>query len=594
MSEIDALLDTAFNEYNCGNFETAEELGRRVLSIEPTHGDALYLLGLIAFQAGALEPASQLLYQAVKLYPDSVGYTLALASVLHRQGHLDEALSFYEKHKTNPIVLSQMGLIYAQKGQDEWAKSAFLEALKLDNTVSEASVGLAALYGRQGNLSQAEIVLSEAEKNAPSADVFYRLAQIYRLTNRLDVADVYIEKSLNLMVNAIYLNEKGLILEALGDNDKALEIYLQATEADKYYADSFANLGNIYLKKRLFDKAEDAYKRALALDKDFFSAHHNLASLLYKQNRKGEALNHYQEAVILEPKNLSAIYNLAVILEDLGEFSEAAGLYFNALTQGMKNKALDFRIESTLRALYQIDKEGKKQALDFAKGWVKHFPDSVVANHTLDIFSGKKTADMNSYSEQLYDVFADEYDEKMHMLQSNVLDTAISMLKEKKFKNVLDLACGTGGFASKLKNNFNLIIGVDISKKMLDKASNINIYDKLVHQSIQDYLNKTKQKFDLIVALDVTGYLDTLVDLFQGVQAHLTKNGVFLFSVETPVTDKAYELALNGRYVYAQDYVQKELHKNGLSIVDIKEIDLRREGDSFAKGIIVLAKKDTE
>ena len=126
---------------------------------------------------------------------------------------------------------------------------------------------------------------------------------------------------------------------------------------------------------------------------------------------------------------------------------------------------------------------------------------------------------------------------------------------------------------------------------MLDKASNLNIYDKLEHQSIQNYLNKTKQKFDLIVALDVTGYLNTLTELFQGARMHLTKNGEFLFSVETPETDKAHELALNGRYLYAQDYVQKELNKNGLTVVDIKEINLRREGDSFAKGIVVLAKK---
>ena len=591
MSEIDALLDTAFNEYNLGNFETAEELGRRVLSIEPAHGDALYLLGLIAFQAGALEPASKLLYQAVKLYPDSTGYTLALASVLHRQGHLDEALSFYDKHKTNPTVLSQMGLIFAEKGQNEWAKSAFLEALKLDKTVSQAAVGLAALYGRQGKLAEAETILSEAEKNAPSEDVFYRLAQIYRLTNRSEIALIYIEKALNLTLNPVYLNEKGLIFESLDDNDSALEVYIQATQADKYYADAFANLGNVYLKKMHFDKAEDAYKRALSLDKDFFMAHHNLASLLYKQNRKGEALNHYQEAVILAPKNLSAIYNLAVIQEDLGEYSEAAGLYFNVLIQGMKSDVLEFRIESTLEALAQKNKDGKKLALDFSKGWVKHFPDSVVAKHTLDVLSGKKTADMKLYSEKLYDVFADEYDEKMQKLQSILLDSSIEILGQKKFKNVLDLACGTGSFALKLKNNFNSIVGVDISKKMLDKASCLNIYDKLEHQSIQRYLLNTKKKFDLIAALDVTGYLDTLTDLFYGVNQHLTKEGVFLFSVENAVSDKPQELGLSGRYLYALDFVQKELTKNGLNAVEIRELDLRREGDTFTKGAIILAKK---
>ena len=148
MNEIDALLDTAFAHYNQGDFETAEEIGRRVLSIEPSHGDGLYLLGLIAFQSGALEPASDLLYQAVKLYPNQDNYALALASVLHRLGRLDEALSFYEKYQNNPAVLAQMGFIYASKGQTEWATSAFHKALELDKTNAEAVVGLAAILQR--------------------------------------------------------------------------------------------------------------------------------------------------------------------------------------------------------------------------------------------------------------------------------------------------------------------------------------------------------------------------------------------------------------------------------------------------------------
>ena len=48
MSSLETLLDAAFDAYNQGEFEHAETLARDVLNAEPAHGDALYLLGLIA------------------------------------------------------------------------------------------------------------------------------------------------------------------------------------------------------------------------------------------------------------------------------------------------------------------------------------------------------------------------------------------------------------------------------------------------------------------------------------------------------------------------------------------------------------------
>ena len=69
-NNIDAVLDQAYAAYNRGYLEKAEALCRDVLAAEPTQGDALLLLGLIAYRSGALEPAVELLYQAVKLYPD--------------------------------------------------------------------------------------------------------------------------------------------------------------------------------------------------------------------------------------------------------------------------------------------------------------------------------------------------------------------------------------------------------------------------------------------------------------------------------------------------------------------------------------------
>ena len=590
MNEIDSFLDAAFLAYNEGHFDEAEELVRRVLNIEPTHGDGLYLLGLIAFQSGALDPASDLLYQAVKLYPQQDNYALALASVLQKQGRLDEALSFYEKYKDNPLVLAQMGMIYATKGQAEWAHSAFSKAIELDKGIADAYIGLAMLAERENNFEKSEQLLLQSPQ---TPDVLYRLASLYRHMNNLSKALTYINNALSGMNNHVFLNEKGLILEALGKDDEALQTYLSATDMNAYYADAFANQGNIYLKRGQEDLAEDAYKRALALDNKFFMAHHNLATLLYRQGRKYEALDHYQEAVIVNPKDMSAVYNLGIIQEDVGEFSEAAGLYFNALVGGFENPALEFRIASVLERLFKSSKDGKKQALDFVKGWVKHFPDSVVALHTQDALLGKKSSDKKdiakAYAEKLYDVFASEYDESMKKMQASVIDTAMEMIQDKKFDSALDLACGTGTFGLKLKQNFKTLLGIDISQKMLDEAQKVDVYDKLEHIPIDDYFQSSNDKFDLIVALEVTGYLDNLSELFDGVKTHIHSDGQFILSIEYPLDKNETQLSVNGRYLYSMEFTKQALEKEGLTVVEVKEINLRREGNDYAKGAVLIA-----
>lgn len=587
MSTTDQLLDNAFESYNAANYERAEELAREVLTLVPNHGDALYLLGLIAFQANALEPASKILYEAVKLYPNTENYALALASILQRQNHYDEALSFYEKYKKSPNVLSQMGLIYAQKGDISLAKTTLDNALKINETDTVAWIALSDLAKKDGDLTKAEKILLTALEKSPNADVFYHLAMLARQDNELDKALTYINQAIKLQSQAMYMNEYGLILEQTGDLEGALEKYIQAMQLNPYYADAYANQGNIYLKQGEIGRAEDAYKRALAQDRDYLAAHHNLAVLLFEQGRKAESLGHYQEAIIINPQHVPSIYNLAMILEDMGEYLEATGLYFNALVLGLKNKELDLRIAATLTKLYGMGQVAKKQAQEFAKGWVKNFPDNPVAKHTLAALSRKKGTDVKSYAHYLFDAFADTYDTTMQKLQCTAIEKTIGILSKKTYKSVLDLACGTGQFALAFKGRFKSITGVDISENMIKKAYETNLYKKLINEPIDTYLDKNKQTFELIVAIELMGYIDKPLDLFQRIKNHLNPNSHFVFTIET--TEKNSELSTSGRYLYSYQFIEKKLLQAGMKVITHENVDLRKEGSGVAKGEVILA-----
>ena len=591
MSSLETLLDAAFDAYNQGEFEHAETLARDVLNAEPAPGDALYLLGLIAYRAGALDPAADLLYQAVKLYPDTPSYQLTLASVLQKQGRLDEALSYYDRFPDHPMGRAQAGFIYLLKNQISFAESAFQKALSLQPDLPEAELGLAQCDIQVGCFSAAVARLEKLTDEIPLPDALVCLASLYRRLNRTEEALSAVNRGLAITDNAAFEVEKGLILEQSGQPKEALKAYRRAVDLDPYRSDVWANLGNVYHKLNDVAKAEDAYKRALQQDLNYPEAHHNLAVLLYEQSRVTEALEHYRAVLSRHPDYLPSLYNLAVIQEENGDEVEALGLYFNVLSRKGMFPDLDWRIANTLTTLFRKGRKEKKQALDFAKGWVKNFPDNPVAVHTYAALSGKKEkASPLAYTKRLYEDFANTYDERMIRLNAQALSGLVDLIPSGTYRSVLDLGCGTGAFGRAFQAAGRHIKGVDFSPEMLAFADKTGAYDALVEGEISAFLQSDTNTYDLIVAVEVLGYVADLPALFGAVANRLAPDGVFAFSVETTERGDAL-LSFNGRYVYAPAYVASCLRAAGLNAVTTQVSPLRREGTAHAMGQLVIAKK---
>ena len=593
MSNIEFSLDTAFQAYNNHQFDMAEDLVREVLTISPTNGDALYLLGLIAYRSGALEPAEKLLYDAVKLYPQHENYALALASVLQKAGRLDEALSFYVKYPENASALAQTGYVYLQKGQNDFALSAFKKSLEKNEYCLPALIGKALILRQEGQHLEALQALQEIYKIGTDAELEYQLSVQYRLCGQCENALTHIDKALSMEQTASFLNEKGLILEGLKQYDNAQTVYEDAIRFNPYAPDSFANLGNLHLKNENFRRAEDYYKKALALDDDFLNAHHNLAIALCKQGREAEGLEHYRSALLINKNHIPSLYNLAMILEENGDFSEAAGLYFNILSLKANPPFIEFRIADTLAGLYQSGKKEKKEALNFAKGWVKHFPESQIAEHTLNALTHqlKDKSLILPYAKALYDSFADTYDEKMAELEARALQQVVHYFNQKETNDlgdILDLACGTGSLALRILKKYNMT-GVDISEPMLAKAREKRRYKALHQSDVVSFLKSDNQKYDYIVAVELTGYLSEIEEFIRLCKAHLKPNGTFIISIENAQSDKIY-LSEQGRYLYLPAYVLDVLSSNGLT-VQSESIRLRKEGfgNSYAEGTLCYA-----
>ncbi|NQU18538.1 class I SAM-dependent methyltransferase [bacterium] len=118
-----------------------------------------------------------------------------------------------------------------------------------------------------------------------------------------------------------------------------------------------------------------------------------------------------------------------------------------------------------------------------------------------------------------------------------------------KNKKVLDLACGAGVFTRKLSSWGAKVVGLDISKTLIEIARNEN-------SAIQFYIAdaiKTPFKnsqFDIISSSLLVHYIKNIKLLFNEVSRMLKKRGLFIFSIRHPMTEVLKKIEINDKREY--------------------------------------------
>ena len=585
----DILLSSAIQSYSSGQFDQAERLFRQVLDLNPTEGQALYFLGIIALSKGIADEACRLLYEATLSEPQNKDFSYSLAVALQETSKLDEALNRYLKIADMPEAQNNMGNIYRQTGELEKASAAFDKAIQINPKMVWAYVNKALLERQKGNQKQAEELLEKALQIEPDfVQALYQLSVQNRLNNNFNKSLQLIEKAIkiNKNIDSVWV-EYGKVLNALNRPEDALNAFEKAIELNRFCADAYFEKALILEKKDPY-LAEEEYRNVLRIDPNNISAYNNLGALLYRQNRIVEALEMYRSVFIIKPDDVSAAFNLAIALEDMDNFEEAAGLYFKILGQKQLETQVHLRLANMLPKWFEQD---EKKAKNYADGWVKNFPDNPLAIHTNDALNGKtSTEDIDfAYTQMFYNAFADSYEDKMKLLKCQIPNLIADKIKNETFKNVLDLGCGTGACGLFLKKQSENLVGVDISQNMVQKAEEKHVYDTLLARDISDFLQNTKDHFDLVIAADVFCYINKLNNILKEIHDVLTPSGKFIFTVEKAMSDTT-QIQSSGRYQHSAKETEKELKDAGFTDIKFEEVVLRQEKNADCIGYLFEAK----
>lgn len=152
----------------------------------------------------------------------------------------------------------------------------------------------------------------------------------------------------------------------------------------------------------------------------------------------------------------------------------------------------------------------------------------------------------------------------------------------KKGDKILDLACGSGTFATMLKLSGYEVSGLDLSESIIEIA---NEKRKINHLDIPFYVMdmtsfRLDEKFDVITCFfDSVNFLKDkkqISNLFDSVYKHLNNGGYFIFDVFSKEMFKEYENnEMHEDYeTFYIDWITKKTSPNTLKhSISIKELD---------------------
>lgn len=216
-----------------------------------------------------------------------------------------------------------------------------------------------------------------------------------------------------------------------------------------------------------------------------------------------------------------------------------------------------------------------------------------------DVANGRTPAHQPaSMVQSLYEGFAPLYDQHVvgglkYQLPRIVGDRILQWHPD-RVVNVLDLGCGTGLLGAYLGRLQGAMVGVDLSRPMIDQALRHNVYDRIHHVDLREALEATPESlYDVIAALDVFIYAGQLDRAIPDAHRILKPGGRFVFSCERAPEDGP-ELVLNTasmRYAHKASAVEAMCRAAGFGTIEIEPVDLREEERVPVDGFLVVARK---
>ena len=142
-------------------------------------------------------------------------------------------------------------------------------------------------------------------------------------------------------------------------------------------------------------------------------------------------------------------------------------------------------------------------------------------------------------------------------------------------------------FGLEIKQFCENLEGIDLSERMLDKAKERNVYNKLIKQDIITYLSNENFNFDYFISADVFIYIGDLSDVFRLIKSRNKTGGKLAFSTED-FHGEDFFLEKSGRYSHSKKYIEGLCEEFGYHLRHFERQPIRKDKNQYISGGLYL------
>lgn len=487
-----------------GHVQQFESRGRSIRTYMPT------VIALIAKTEPSLDQLRVLFYDVLCWYLDNGGRLaqLRVEAPLHLSSFLkDYGFITVNKQLEDPPSLYQADAkVFLQ---------SILQATGDRDSVAMNIIGRI-LHGDFNRPSEAIAYYTKSlQIRGAASATFANLGAAYHATGELQLAFASYQQALQLQPdNALVYLKLAFFYDDFAKKDwvnasihaeKCYRYYLQ--QVDSQDTAVLVRLGNLLVRDLQADQACDVFDAAIKVDPKLESAWFNKAHAQLQVYDYEGAKKSLEQTLIVNNKNLAAKHMLAALDDRSATMINCADEeYVKELFDNYANDYDDHGkkllyaapriIRQELGNLYKVEyaKEGKPTEMSLTTP-VAEVADACVHdghdhshNHGHGLGVDGSCSSYTSFVNQTLDV--------------------------------LDLGCGTGQVGAWLKDYARSLVGVDLSRAMLEAAKRKGLYTSLYNGRLETYLaeaQKNSEQYDLVVAADVFAYLGDVQDVIQQV-----------------------------------------------------------------------------
>ncbi len=583
--EIAERLLQAQEIFSKGDVNAAREICNQILAAYPDQSNALHLLGILDYRFENFEEAANKIFKAIQSNPQNPYFFYNLGLILKTQEKLEEAFNFFQ----NALALKSTSSNQKKNSRKQSKSQNHLEVEAYQHSIASGQDPsyLAFHFHKEGKLEEAAYVYNQILKASPqNGRAQNDLGNILLEMGRLEEASICFRKAMeaNPDLDQAPYNLANMLSE-FGEIDESIKLYRQAIEINPNFFEAHFNLGLILEDLEFLDKAIESYREAIKINPKYAKAHYKVAGIFQKLKNFSQALNDYQRAVELDPSYSEAQYYFADLIKSQGDVEKAVEVSSKAFAVGEEYQILEGNIILETQGVSLSSFEEK---------------DSIIAT-TKDEFLAAaltgKTPETTppDYVRYFFDEFSKRFEEHLvsnlqYKVPQLMRDTCDAVLPtDYRFKNALDLGCGTGLSGESFISSVDRLSGVDLSSKMIEKAKEKKIYDAFYESDLLEFLSKSDEKFDLIIAADVLIYLGDPAPLFKSVQDVAEDGAIFVLSTENS-NDGDYQIRQTGRYAHNNSFMEKLAEGIGFELLLRESVELRKEKEKWVDGNIFIFK----